>query len=90
MYGTGFGPFGYRLTPWVKRLIIANTVVFLLNWSGAISLDWLSAHLGFRASEAWREPWTIVTYMFVHGGFLHLLFNMLMLFFFGVALEDRW
>ena len=26
MYQSGVGPFGYRLTPWVKRLIIANTV----------------------------------------------------------------
>ena len=35
------------------------------------------------------QPWTLVTYMFLHGGFTHILFNMLMLFFFGPRLEER-
>jgi len=30
-----------------------------------------------------RRPWTIITYMFVHQGFLHILFNMLWLYWFG-------
>lgn len=34
-------------------------------------------------------PWTVVTYMFVHYGFLHLLFNMFLLFWFGKALKER-
>lgn len=33
------------------------------------------------------KPWTIFTYMFVHGGFFHLLMNMLLLFFFGRQIE---
>ncbi len=90
MYQSGVGPFGYRLTPWVKRLMLANTVVFVLMWSGAVPGQWLVDNLGFTASEAWREPWTIVTYMFVHAGFFHVFFNMLMLFFFGPPLEERW
>lgn len=90
MYQSGAGRFGYRLTPWVKRLMIANMVVFVLMWSGAVSGQWLVANLGFTASEAWREPWTIITYMFVHAGFFHVFFNMLMLFFFGPPLEERW
>jgi len=84
------GPFGYRLTPWVKRLMIANTVIFVLMWSIPAAGPWLVDNLGFTASEAWRMPWTIVTYMFVHGGFFHIFFNMLMLFFFGPPLEERW
>jgi membrane associated rhomboid family serine protease len=38
------------------------------------------------------KPWTFVTYMFLHDtrGFLHVLINMLMLFFFGPPLEARW
>jgi membrane associated rhomboid family serine protease len=35
------------------------------------------------------RPWTLVTYMFLHGGVWHLLFNMLGLFFFGPRLEDE-
>ncbi len=35
------------------------------------------------------RPWTIVTYMFLHGGFMHILFNMIALFFFGPRLEVR-
>lgn len=36
-----------------------------------------------RIEQFLYRPWTIITYMFVHGGFLHILFNMLMLFWFG-------
>lgn len=82
----------FRLTPWVKRLILANAVAFiLLNWIQVI--PWVRgtvAYLAFNVAEVHKEPWTIVTYMFVHGGFLHLFFNMLMLFFFGPPLEERW
>jgi membrane associated rhomboid family serine protease len=34
-------------------------------------------------------PWTIITYMFLHGGLTHIGFNMLSLFFFGPRVEDR-
>jgi membrane associated rhomboid family serine protease len=36
-----------------------------------------------------KQPWSVVTYMFLHSGFLHLAFNSLVLFFFGPAVEDR-
>ncbi len=92
-YRMSFG-FGYRLTPWVKRLIIANTVIYVLMLVGQ-QTGWLPAllvyeFLGFNVAEVYKEPWTIITYMFVHGGFFHVFFNMLMLFFFGPPLEERW
>jgi len=34
--------------------------------------------------------WQLATYLFLHGGFLHILFNMLGLWFFGKDLEDIW
>jgi membrane associated rhomboid family serine protease len=36
-----------------------------------------------------RRPWTLVTYMFLHAGVMHLAFNMLALFFFGPRVEER-
>lgn len=78
--------FGFGLTPWVQRLIIANTVMFLLTY-----LDQnLYNYLAFVPLDILSRPWTLVTYMFAHGGFMHLFFNMLGLFFFGPALEARW
>jgi membrane associated rhomboid family serine protease len=45
--------------------------------------------LQFSPSTAFSQPWTFVSYMFVHGGVLHLLANMLMLYVFGTAVESR-
>jgi membrane associated rhomboid family serine protease len=81
------------LTPWVKKLLIANVGVFIAEFvvSNILKLnlplgDWLA----FRPTQVLTHPWTLLTYMFVHGSFLHLLFNMLALFFFGPPLEERW
>jgi membrane associated rhomboid family serine protease len=78
----------YRITPWVGRLIIANAVVLLLLMTLFTSPDVVRA-LQFSPSAALTRPWTFVTYMFVHGGLLHLLTNMLMLYVFGTAVESR-
>lgn len=75
------------MTPWVKRLMIANGVVFLgqLATQGT-----LTGYLAFVPAAVLLQPWTLVTYMFAHGGFMHLFFNMLALYFFGPPLEVRW
>jgi len=80
--------FGFHMTPWVLRLIIANTVVLLVM--KALPAVPLGYWLAFEPSHVLTRPWGAVTYMFVHGGFWHLLINMLMLFFFGPPLEDMW
>lgn len=75
-------------TPWVKGLLAANAVVYLLAitvFTGPWLVDWF----GFQPHHALTRPWSAVSYMFLHGGFLHLAFNMLMLFFFGPAVEER-
>lgn len=86
----GFDSFGLGLTPTpvVKRLIIANTVVFFagLLVGEAFLVQWF----GFHPTRIIFYPWGVVTYMFVHGGLGHLVFNMLMLFFFGPPLEAKW
>jgi membrane associated rhomboid family serine protease len=84
-YQGSFG-FGWGLTTWVKRLLIANVAVFLLT----LIVPGLFEFLAFVPGRVLARPWTLVTYMFVHGGALHLLFNMLGLFFFGPPIEARW
>lgn len=73
------------MTPWTLRLIIANAVVFLLQGLFPV----VTRMFVLVPALVLREPWTLVTYMFLHGGLMHLLFNMLVLFFFGPRLEMR-
>jgi membrane associated rhomboid family serine protease len=74
------------MTPWVKRLLIANGVVFLLTDIVPV-IPWRL--FAFTPALIVIQPWTVVTYMFLHAGFWHLGFNMLALFFFGPRLEVR-
>ena len=73
------------MTPWVLRLLVANVLMFFVQYTapGATSL------LVFYPSEVLVHPWTLVTYMFLHGGFGHIFFNMLALYFFGPPVEQR-
>jgi membrane associated rhomboid family serine protease len=77
-----------RITPWVGRLLAANAVVLLLQQT-IFTSDYLAQLLSFSSSFALQRPWTFVTYMFVHGGILHLAANSLALFVFGPAVERR-
>src|ERR1041384_8532876 len=77
-----------RITPWVGRLIIANAVILLLSLT-LFTSPALVSRLAFEPAHALARPWTFITYMFVHGGLLHLLGNMLMLFVFGSARRGR-
>jgi membrane associated rhomboid family serine protease len=73
------------MTPWVLRLIIANGAVYLLT----LSLPQLFSLLALVPALLLQRPWTLASYMFVHGGLGHIFFNMLSLFFFGPRLEAR-
>jgi membrane associated rhomboid family serine protease len=73
------------MTPWVLRLLLANVVLFLVAPPGSIPFRLLM----FVPVEIVQRPWGIVTYMFLHGSFMHILFNMIGLFFFGPRLESR-
>ena len=88
--GGGFG--GFNMTPWVKRLLIVNTAVFLAAFiaSRLGAGPWIIDHLALEPRELLFEPWTILTYAFLHLGIGHVFFNMLSLFFFGPMLEERW
>lgn len=87
-YTTYQAPLGFALTPWVKRLLIANVAAFFL--AVVIGPDLINRWFAFSPSAVLTRPWGAVTYMFLHGGFGHLFWNMLILFFFGPPLESRW
>lgn len=74
------------MTPWVKRLMIANGAMFLATWAVPLLP---TERLMLVPVLFPLRPWTIVTYMFLHAGVWHLFFNMLGLFFFGPRLEAR-
>lgn len=73
------------LTPWVKALILANVLVFALQYMQ----PWITSEFAFVPAYALRQPWTFVTYMFLHGGVWHIVFNMLTLGFFGPRVEAQ-
>ena len=70
------------MTPWVRKLLIANVVMFFL--APISPLD-----LAFDPRAVTVRPWTLISYMFLHSGLWHLLFNMIGLYFFGPRVEDR-
>jgi membrane associated rhomboid family serine protease len=83
-YSFGPGP----LTPAIKALVVANVVAFLLGLVAPAVTLWL----GLRPADVVGSLafWQPVTYMFLHGGIFHILFNMLALWMFGVELERMW
>ena len=73
------------MTRWVSTLIIANVSMFVLQEfrpEVTEALMWLPA-------SGMARPWTALTYMFLHGGWAHIIFNMLALYIFGPRLEAR-
>ncbi len=78
----------FSVTPWVRRLLVANAVVYLLTITVFTGGRWFYELFAFNPRLIIEQPWTLATYMFLHGGFFHLAFNMLMLFFFGRDVED--
>lgn len=83
----------------VKRIIAINVAVFLvlaiLNvfaflFNSSFSTTIINRYFTLPASLAsfLYRPWSIVTYMFLHSGFLHILFNMLWLYWMGNLLQE--
>lgn len=77
-----------KITPAVRILIIINAALFLLN---SVTLYDLNAVLGLYIPENENFAiWQYLTSMFMHGGVVHILFNMMGLWMFGSALETMW
>lgn len=78
------------MTPGVKNLLFANVVVFLVQ---ILAPDLVPIYyFGLVPALVVKKffIWQLVTYMFLHGGFGHIFFNMFALWMFGVELERNW
>ena len=93
-----FGGFRF-FPPVIKWLLISNVAVWLLfdvllqpfTFQGVPIFGVIEFYLALSPIGSGHfYPWQIVTYMFLHGGFLHIFFNMLALWMFGVELEHLW
>ena len=76
------------MTPVVKNLIIINIIVAIGTWIVGDSMFGKFSLFAFESP--FFRPWQLLTYMFMHGGFWHILFNMYTLMIFGIALERVW
>jgi membrane associated rhomboid family serine protease len=79
-----------RLTPAVQALIAISVAVLFLQMTALVKYTDTAAWFGFDSGALPGRWWTVVTYMFVHGGVLHLAGNMYALFVFGPRLEHTW
>ena len=77
-----------RLTETVKHLIILNALFFAASSLLGLDLNNFLA-LYFPENENFGI-WQFVSHMFMHGGFMHILFNMYALWAFGSPLEQMW
>jgi membrane associated rhomboid family serine protease len=88
-----YRPMGFRmLPPVVKNLLILNGLFFLatITLDNAFGIDLIDIFgLRYIAAEKFA-PYQFITYMFMHGGFTHILFNMFALWMFGYTLENLW
>jgi membrane associated rhomboid family serine protease len=84
-YAFGPGPVTFA----VKWIIIANVLVFIATTFAERQIyDYFGLRPEFVIERGW--VWQIATYMFLHGGAVHILFNMLGVWMFGVELERMW
>ena len=77
-----------RITETIKHLLIINILFFVAaQMFGAQIYELFSLY--FPKNEHF-QLWQIITHMFMHGGFMHILFNMYALWAFGTPLEQMW
>ena len=98
---TGFGGFSF-FPPVIKNLLIINVIVFLVTMlAQEVAID--STHIITWKDIIFRwfalnplgegynfQVWQLITYQFLHGGFSHILFNMIGLWMFGIEIENIW
>lgn len=97
-YRPQFGRFSF-FPPVIKNLIIINISVFIFQWmfigsgltyAGVDIGYWFARLLYLYPLGEGFQIWQLVTYMFLHGNLMHIFFNMLMLWMFGMEVENLW
>lgn len=93
-FGNASISFGPPLTRMVKALLIVTAAAFVATYLPAQLFGWAYpyAWLGLRPYDVThnRAFWQPVTYLFLHGGFFHVVFNLFALWMFGSDLERLW
>ena len=76
------------MPPVVKNLIMINVLMYLIT---VITGNFMYENFAlFYFKSPFFKPYQLVTHMFMHGGFTHILFNMYTLYIFGCVLERVW
>lgn len=76
------------MPPVVKNLLLLNVVMYLIT---ILTGNFMYENFAlFYFKSPFFKPFQLVTHMFMHGGFTHILFNMYTLFIFGSVLERVW
>ena len=78
----------FRITPIVKHFIIINVIMFALTLLAENFM--LEKFALFYFNSPFFKPYQLISYIFMHGGFMHILFNMYSLYIFGSVLERVW
>ena len=88
MYQYNQGAFFARMPIVIKNIIIVSTFMLILT---TINREFMLEHFAlFFPTSHFFKPWQVITHMFMHGNFTHLLFNMYALWMFGSVLEQLW
>jgi membrane associated rhomboid family serine protease len=86
--------FGPPLTRTVKQLIVITTAAFVVTYIPQQLFGWSAPYAWFALQPSdviYRGyVWELVTYLFLHWGFFHIIFNMFALWMFGSDLERMW
>ena len=81
----------FNITNGIKKIILINIIIFILTEVlGQRSSFFMMFGLVPHSITNEFKLWQIFTYMFMHGGVLHILFNMVILWVFGKDLEIEW
>ncbi|MCP4727783.1 MAG: rhomboid family intramembrane serine protease [bacterium] len=84
--------FGGGLTSAVRKLIIINVIIFLVQMISPVFYNYFVRYFGLVPYDLLHKAfiWQLGSYMFLHGGFFHILFNMFFLWMFGSEIEREW
>jgi len=83
----------------LMQLIFINVAVFIVFSLLHVVLFFLQATDLYTTIESYflipasissflSQPWSLITYFFMHGGFMHIIFNMLFLYWFGIIIKE--